>query len=238
MKLFPWRTFCALNRALVLFTFCSTSIYSALAIDSFPAVPQAASASSQANKEFTNRPDLMLDSVITPFMSSLPGDPSTQSVDIKQISALFDQKVVPYIDFQRATAFALGREWRYAAPGQQRQIAELYKILFTHQLMQVLLEVRGQNIRFSPRAIEFKRGQISPDDIEATVRCNVGSKRDGKDLIFEVIRTSDGWRIFDFDMDGTLFTDAYKAPFAQAIGRNGINGLIQFMTQQTQRIAY
>ncbi len=145
---------------------------------------------------------------------------------------------MPYIDFERATAFALGPEWRYAAPSQQRQIAELYRILFIHYLMQMLLKVRGQSIGFSPRLIDFKRGQVSPDDVEATVRAHLGIRRISEDLIFEVIRTPNGWRIFDFDMDGALFTLAYRARFAQAIRANGISGLIRFMTQETQSIAH
>ncbi len=83
MKFFSQKTFCALNTALILCGFCAVSTYSAQAADNSPAVSQAASPSLQANKEFANRPDLMLNSVITPFMSSLPGDSSTQSVDAK-----------------------------------------------------------------------------------------------------------------------------------------------------------
>ena len=100
--------------------FCSALVLTAM-LAAAPAVfaqaaPPAAAASANLNAA---APDELIRSVSNDVLAQIKGDKAIQAGDISKIAALVDQKIMPYVDFQRMTASAVGRSWRSATPAQQ-----------------------------------------------------------------------------------------------------------------------
>ena len=68
-------------------------------------------------------PDALIKDVSSGVLDAVKSDKTIQAGDIRKVTALVDQKVMPYVDFQRMTSSAVGRYWRQATPEQQKQPA-------------------------------------------------------------------------------------------------------------------
>ena len=72
----------------------------------------------------TKAPDQLIMEVSTDVLDAVKADKSIQTGDVQKITALVDAKVMPYVNFQRMTASAVGRNWRQATPEQKQRLQE------------------------------------------------------------------------------------------------------------------
>ena len=89
-----------------------------LALAAFGAQAQAAKA-----------PDAFIKEVSTDVLEAVKADKTIRAGDISKVIALVDQKVFPYVNFQRMTASAVGRYWKQATPEQQKRLQDEFKLL-------------------------------------------------------------------------------------------------------------
>ncbi|MDP0977589.1 Tgt2/MlaC family protein, partial [Klebsiella pneumoniae] len=61
-------------------------------------------------------PDLLIRQLSLETLEAVKADKDIQAGNIAKIIALVDTKVMPYVNFQRMTASAVGRFWRQATP--------------------------------------------------------------------------------------------------------------------------
>ena len=59
-------------------------------------------------------PDALIDRLTKDALDTIQADKSIQAGDVARIMELMDQKIMPYVDFQRMTQLAAGRNWRVA----------------------------------------------------------------------------------------------------------------------------
>jgi phospholipid transport system substrate-binding protein len=57
-------------------------------------------------------PEALIKEVSTDVLEAVKADKTIQAGDIRKVIALVDQKVLPYVNFQRMTSSAVGRYWR------------------------------------------------------------------------------------------------------------------------------
>src|SRR5689334_25318618 len=74
-------------------------------------------------------PDVLIKEVSSDVLDTVKADNTIRAGDVQKVIALVDTKVMPYVDFQRMTASAVGRYWRQATPEQQKRLQEEFKIL-------------------------------------------------------------------------------------------------------------
>ena len=86
-------------------------------------------ASLGAQAQAAKAPDALIKEVSSDVLDSLKADKTIQTGDVKKVTALVDQKVMPYVDFQRMTSSAVGRYWRQATPDQQKRLQDEFKLL-------------------------------------------------------------------------------------------------------------
>ena len=104
--------------------------------------------------------------------TSVKADKSIQSGDLKKVIALVDQKVMPYVNFQRMTASAVGRYWRQATPEQQKRLQDEFKLLLVRTYSGALSQVSPE------QTIELKPMRSQPADTEVVVRTEIRGKGD------------------------------------------------------------
>ena len=164
-------------------------------------------------------PDTLIKEVSIDVIEAVKADKSIQAGDVQKVIALVDAKVMPYVNFQRMTASAVGRHWRQATPEQQKNLQDEFKVLLVRTYSGALAQVKDQSVQIKPI-----RGNA--DDTEVVVRTEVRGKGDPIQLDYRLEKSADGWRIYDVNVLGVWLVENYRNSFAQEIGANGIDGLI------------
>lgn len=175
----------------------------------------------------TKAPDALIKEVSTDVLDAVKADKSIQSGDVQKIIALVDQKVMPYVNFQRMTSAAVGRYWRQATPDQQKRLQDEFKILLVRTYSGALSQVKDQTVQLKPM-------RSGPDDSEVVVRTEVRGKGDPIQLDYRLEKAGDGWKIYDVNVMGIWLVENYRNSFAQEIGANGIDGLISKLAERNK----
>ena len=178
----------------------------------------------------TKAPDALILQVSNDVINSIKADKSIQSGDLAKIIALVDAKVMPYVNFQRMTASAVGRYWRQATPEQQKRLEEEFKILLVRTYSGALAQVSDQTVRLKPM-------RAQPDAAEVVVKTEVRGHGDPIQLDYRLEKTAEGWKIYDVNLLGVWLVENYRNSFAQEIGQNGIEGLIAKIAERNKTAA-
>ena len=176
-------------------------------------------------------PEALIKEVSTDVLNAVKADKSIQSGDIRKVIALVDQKVLPYVNFQRMTASAVGRYWRQATPDQQTRLENEFKLLLVRTYSGALAQVSQE------QTVELKPTRPSASDTEVVVRTEIRGKGDPIQLDYRLEKAGDSWKIYDVNVLGVWLVENYRNSFAQEIGANGIDGLIGKLAERNKAAA-
>ena len=186
----------------------------------------AVGAQAQAAKE----PEALIKEVSTDVLDAVKADKTIQG-DIRKVIALVDQKVLPYVNFQRMTASAVGRYWKQATPDQQKRLQDEFKLLLVRTYSGALSQVSAE------QTVELKPMRAAPTDNEVVVRTEIRGKGDPIQLDYRLEKAGASWKIYDVNVLGVWLVENYRNSFAQEIGANGIDGLIAKMAERNKSAA-
>ena len=177
-------------------------------------------------------PDQLINRLSNELLDAVRADKSIQTGDTKKIAALVDEKVVPYVSFQRMTSTAAGRYWRQATPEQQAGLENEFKTLLMRTYAGALSQVKDQTVTIKP-------SRNLPTDEEQIVRTEVrGGGGDPVQLDYRVEKSPTvGWKIYDVNVLGVWLVENYRNTFAQAISKGGIDGLIADLAAKNSKAA-
>lgn len=198
--------------------------YLALAM-TFGAMTLAGSAFAQ------EAPDALVQRISHEVIDTAKADKTIQGGNQQRILSLVEEKIIPYVDFDRMTSLAAGRFWREATPDQKKQLTAQFRSLLIFTYSGALAQVRDQKIDFKPM-----RG--SPTDTDVEVRSQVIQPRgEPIQLNYRMEKLADGWKIYDVNVLGAWLVESYKGTFASEIGRSGMDGLIKMLTEKNKSLA-
>ena len=172
-------------------------------------------------------PDALVMRVSTEVMDAARADPAIQAGDVSRVMTLVDGKVMPYVNFQRMTASAVGRYWRQATPEQQQKLQAEFKTLLVRTYSGALAQVKEQTVQLKP----FR---AKPEDQEVVVRTEVRGKGEPIQLDYRMEKRPDGWKIYDVNVLGVWLVENYRNSFAQEISAGGIDGLIDKLAERNK----
>lgn len=172
-------------------------------------------------------PDALVMRVSTEVMDAARADPAIQAGDVNRVMTLVDGKVMPYVNFQRMTASAVGRYWRQATPEQQQKLQAEFKTLLVRTYSGALAQVKEQTVQLKP----FR---AKPEDQEVVVRTEVRGKGEPIQLDYRMEKRPDGWKIYDVNVLGVWLVENYRNSFAQEISAGGIDGLIAKLAERNK----
>jgi len=175
-------------------------------------------------------PDALIKEISSDVLDTVKADNSIRAGDVSKVIALVDAKVMPYVDFQRMTASAVGRYWRQATPEQQKRLQDEFKVLLVRTYSGALAQVKDQTVQLKPM-------RSSPEDTEVVVRTEVRGKGDPIQLDYRLAKTPSGWKIYDVNVLGVWLVENYRNSFAQEIGTNGVDGLIAKLAERNKTAA-
>lgn len=175
-------------------------------------------------------PDELIRTVSQGVLDEIKADRTLQTGDIERLNALVDKRVMPYVNFQRMTALAVGRNWRTATPDQQSALQSEFRRLLLLTYADAVRQVTDTSIQVRPM-------RSAPTDEEVIVRTQV--LRPGKEPIqldYRLQKTPAGWKIFDLNILGLWLIEHYRNQFAQVVGASGIEGLIKSLKEKNQSL--
>ncbi|HRK57909.1 MAG TPA: ABC transporter substrate-binding protein, partial [Burkholderiaceae bacterium] len=95
-------------------------------------------------------PDALIERLSNEVLETIRKDPQLRAGDTARINALIDEKVLPYVDFEKMTRLAVGRGWRQASEAQRTQLVEGFRTLLIRTYSGALSEVKDQKIEMLP----------------------------------------------------------------------------------------
>lgn len=186
-------------------------------------------ASGGAQAEATT-PDALVKQVSNEVIDAVKADKAIQAGDVGRINALVDSKVMPHVNFQRMTAASVGRYWRSATPEQQKRLQDEFKTLLVRTYAGALTAVNNQT------TVALKPMRSQPGDNEVVVRTEVrNSTGEPIQLDYRLEKAADDWRVYDINVGGIWLVEQYRNSFAQEIGANGVEGLINKLAEKNRQ---
>ena len=175
-------------------------------------------------------PDALVRDLSVQMIDAVKADPAIQGGDVKKVIALVDEKVLPYLNFQRMTASAVGVHWRGATPEQREKLQAEFKLMLVRTYAGALAQVKDQSVSLLPF-----RG--NPPDPEVVIRTQVKGSGDPIQLDYRLEKSGDSWKIFDVNVLGIWLVSQYRNSFSQEINAGGLDGLIAKLAERNQAAA-
>ncbi|OHC67979.1 MAG: hypothetical protein A2045_02550 [Rhodocyclales bacterium GWA2_65_20] len=166
-------------------------------------------------------PDVLVKNVTEEVLSIVRKDKDIQSGNHKKAINLVEAKVLPHFNFGRMTQLAVARDWRQAAPAQQKTLTDEFHTLLVRTYSKALTEYKSQTIDYRP----FK---MQPADTDVKVRTEIkqpGGKPIQLDYYLE--KQNAAWKVYDIEVGGISLITNYRESFASEIRNGGIDGLIK-----------
>jgi phospholipid transport system substrate-binding protein len=174
-------------------------------------------------------PDALVKRVASETLEIIKSDPKVQAGDQQRIREVVETKLVPYFDFERITALAMGRNWRQASPDQQKQLVEQFRQLLVRTYSGALTQYRNQTMDYKPL-------RADPNASEVTVRTEV--VRSGQapvQIDYGMEKTASGWKVYDVIVGGVSLVTNYRDEFNEQIKSGGIDGLIKTLQAKNSK---
>jgi phospholipid transport system substrate-binding protein len=173
-------------------------------------------------------PDALVKRVAQETLQTIKSDPKVQAGDQQRIREVVETKLLPYFDFERITALAMGRNWRQATPEQQKQLVDLFRALLVRTYSGALAQYRDQTMDYKPL-----RADASATDV--TVRTEV--VRQGQvpvQIDYSMAKSSSAWKVYDVIVGGVSLVTNYRDEFNEQIKNGGIDNLIKTLNAKNQ----
>lgn len=151
--------------------------------------------------------------------------PASQTLSTADVIIIVDTLVLPNVDAPRMTASALGRYWRRATPAQKSRLQDEFLRLVIHTYSGALSQLKNQKIIVMPTRMTTSAEQV-------VIRTEVHGDGQPLRIDYRLIKTSKGWKIYDFSVMGVWLIMNYRTSFARVISTKGIDGLISTLVKK------
>jgi phospholipid transport system substrate-binding protein len=192
-----------------------------------PFVSLGASAQPAAN----SAPDALVRALSNEVLDAIKADKTLQSGDVARLNKLIDEKILPYVNFEKMTQLAVGRGWRQASPEQKQAL--------TTEFRQLLVRTyAGAVSQITDHKVEMKPFRAQPTETDVLVRTAVvPSRGEGIPLDYRLEKTDAGWKIYDVNVAGVWLVENYRSSFSSEINQGGIDGLIKSLTERNRQLS-
>ena len=176
--------------------------------------------------------DVLVKRISQEVVDAAKADKEIQAGNQKKVLDLVETKILPYVNFQRMTEMAAGRNWRDATPDQQKQLVAQFRSLLIYTYSGALSQIKDQRL-------EYKPFRAAPEDTDVEVRSQIIQSRGGApvQLNYRLEKSGGVWKIYDINVLGAWLVETYKGSFTSEINKSGIDGLINVLTAKNAKLA-
>ncbi|MDX3907987.1 MAG: ABC transporter substrate-binding protein [Pigmentiphaga sp.] len=184
----------------------------------------------QVRAQGTGSPEALVKKVTDEVLTAIKADASVQSGNPQRLLQLVDEKVLPYVDFEKTTRLAAGRYWRQATPEQQKALIKEFRTTLVRTYSGAVSSVKQQT------TVELRPSHYPPEATDVVVRTLI--KQPAGDPIpvdYRMEKEAQGWKIYDVNVLGVWLIENYRNQFSQQISQNGIDGLIKSLADRNRQ---
>ena len=129
---------------------------------------------------------------------------------------------LPYFDFQRMTAQAVGQPWTQATPAQKQALAKEFQTLLIRTYSGTMLKFKNSTVDVKNNPVVNKGGK------EIVIRTEI-SQSGGKpvNMDFTTYQSGGKYRVYNVAVEGASLVTVYRNQFGETIKNKGFDGLIQ-----------
>ena len=154
----------------------------------------------------TAAPDALVRDLTTEVLDAIRADKGIAGGDVNRVQKLVDEKILPYVDFQKMTQLAVGRGWRSATAEQRTALTREFRTLLVRTYSGALSQVKDHKVQMKP----FR---AQPNETDVVVRTNVvPSRGEPIQLDYRLEKQEAGWKIYDVNVLGRLAGRELQGP--------------------------
>jgi phospholipid transport system substrate-binding protein len=175
-------------------------------------------------------PNEFIQQVADQVLNALKADNLARTGDIKRINQIVDEMILPYVNFEKTTRLAAGRNWREATPEQKKALSLAFRGTLARTYSGAFTRVSNDT---SIKTLPF-RGDPNANDVVVKVQVLQRANAQPFALDYRLEKTPQGWKIYDINVENVWLIENYRNQFTQQINQNGIDGLIAALNQRAQ----
>lgn len=176
-------------------------------------------------------PDVLVKQTADEVIEIIKKDKDIQAGDLRKITALAEDKILPHFDFERMSRMVLGRHWNTASKEQQAQFVAEFRALLIRTYASALAKFRDQTIEYRPL-------RTQPGDTDVTVRTQVlQAGAPPLPIDYRLIKKENGWKVYDVAIEGVSLVTNYRGQFSTEVRQSGIEGLIQRLAERNRQLS-
>ncbi len=142
---------------------------------------------------------------------------------------LVNELVLPHFDFEKMSAWVLGKNWRDANKEQKNRFTEEFSRLLVRTYSRAIYDNIDQTINFLPI-----RG--TPADDKVTIRTEIPQEAGFPIPIdYKMYKKDSEWKVYDVVIDAISLVSNYRSSFNQEIKKSGIDSLIASLADRNKK---
>ncbi len=175
-------------------------------------------------------PDMQVKRITEEVIGIIKQDKDIRAGNQEKVNELVDAKVLPYFNFGRMTALAVGRNWPKASAEQRKALTSEFRTLLVRTYSSALSTYRNQVIDFTPL-------RAAAGDTDVTVRTRVEQPGTAPISIdYSMEKTSSSWKVYDVAVGGVSLVTNYRETFNTEIHNGGVDGLIKSLASKNRSL--
>ena len=127
------------------------------------------------------------------------------------------------IDFERMARRSLAGEWATRTPQEKKQFVRLFKKLLERSYVRWIEGFKNGRVHYLSERVKGKY---------AKVQTRIFVADQFVDVEYKLVRQKNGWRVYDFTVQGVSVVRNYRAQFARVLDRESYQALVKKLKAQ------
>ena len=187
---------------------------------------------------------LLIASMSVTFALAAPQDAVTQlKGNIQQVQAIISKDngsntaqlrkqaetyAIPFFDFQRMTALAVGQNWKQASAAQKTALTNEFKTLLIRTYSGTMMQYKNAKVTVKDNPKSSGSAYIVASEV------NTGSGKPVS-MDYTVYPSGNKYLVYNISVEGASLVTVYRNQFNEIISKNGIDGLVQELKNKNTR---
>jgi phospholipid transport system substrate-binding protein len=184
----------------------------------------------QTKPDAMGAPNEFVQQVADQVLAALKADAAVKAGDTARINQIVDELILPYVNFEKTTRLAAGRNWRDATPEQRAALVKAFRGTLGRTYSGAFTRVDAGT---SMKTLPF-RGDAAAADVVVKSQVMQGSNTQPITLDYRLEKTAAGWKIYDLNVENIWLIENYRNQFTQEISKSGMDGLIAALNKRAQ----
>ncbi len=175
-------------------------------------------------------PDKVVSETTAQIIDLLKTNRDSYAEDHEKLYDMVHQHIVPVFDFKVITKLVLARYYKKASAQQRIQFADGLRDRLIRTYATALLKYQGEELVFHPFSAK-------PEDKRVIVKTEF-KRRDGGPNVsvnFRFFKGKNGWKAYDVNIEGVSMVTNYRSVYASQIKREGLDAVIEKLSQADQQ---